>query len=77
MSGFERGVGDGQERQGQGLAVAAGAGAAGGVDMNSPSTKEMVESLVTMGIGRQEAELVLNFYIKWLQYSHVFHFMEI
>lgn len=55
MSGFERGVGDGQERQGL-----AGAGAAGGVDMNSPSTKEMVESLVTMGIGRQEAELVLN-----------------
>lgn len=55
MSGFERGVGDGQERQGL-----VGAGAAGGVDMNSPTTKEMVETLVAMGIVQQEAELVLK-----------------
>ncbi|CAL8097380.1 unnamed protein product [Orchesella dallaii] len=52
--GFERGVGDGQEQP------YLGAGAAGGVDMNAPSSKEMVESLVTMGISRPEAELAVR-----------------
>jgi len=43
MSGVERGIGDGQEgRREEPFAVA---GAVGGVDMNAPATKEMVESL--------------------------------
>lgn len=60
MSGAERGVGDGQEQP-----PYLAAGAAGGVDLNAPATKEMVESLVTMGISRPEAELV-RFLVKFI-----------
>lgn len=60
MSGAERGIGDGQEQQ-QPLA-----GAVGGVDMNAPATKEMIESLVTMGISRPEAELVSTLFLRLL-----------
>lgn len=44
-----RGMGDGQEQP---------AGAVGGVDMNAPATKEMIESLISMGISKPEAEMV-------------------
>jgi len=66
---MDRGRGDGQESEGGPAAAVVGGGsqppaagnvaaAAGGVDLNAPHVKEIVDSIVAMGISRPIAEMV-------------------
>ncbi len=55
---MDRGRGDGQESEGEGGGLVAGGGPLVDVDVSIPPAKDIVDSLVSMGISRPVAEMV-------------------